>query len=38
MTLMLVMNLGFAGGGSAPTFQAAWAKGANIVIQQRPTP
>lgn len=23
---------------AAPTFQAAWAKGANIVIQQRPTP
>lgn len=33
MTLMLVMNLGFAGGtASGVTFKAAWAKGANVVV------
>jgi hypothetical protein len=34
MTLMLLMNLGFAGGSSgAPTFKVAWAQGANVVLQ-----
>lgn len=33
MTLMLLMNLGFAGGGTAVTFKPAWARGANTVIQ-----
>lgn len=38
MTLMLLMNLDFAGGGTAPTFVSAWAKGANVVLTARPTP
>lgn len=33
MTLMLLMNLGFAGGTAAPGgFQVAWAKNANVVV------
>ena len=32
MTLMLLMNLGFAGGGTAVSFQAAWARNANVLV------
>jgi hypothetical protein len=33
MTLMLLMNLGFAGGGTPATFNAAWAANANVLLQ-----
>jgi len=32
MTLMLLMNMGFAGGGTPVTFVAAWARGSNVVL------
>lgn len=31
--LLWVHNLGFAGGGAAPTFQPAFAAGSNVVLQ-----
>jgi hypothetical protein len=37
MTLMLLVNLGFAGGGAPVTFQAAWAVNSNAVLTQRTT-
>lgn len=33
MTLMLLMNLDFAGGGTPATFNVAWAANANVVLQ-----
>jgi hypothetical protein len=32
MTLMLLMNMGFAGGGTPVTFLAAWAHGSNVLL------